>query len=99
MSDTNEPILQLLDVTKRFDGRTVIDRVSLSVMPGETMVIMGSSGCGKTTTLRMMIGDYPPDEGHVTMFGQELSELDEVGDPLVGRDVGGKLVALCVSPA
>ena len=77
MSDTNEPIVQLLDVTKRFDGRTVIDGVSLSVMPGETMVIMGSSGCGKTTILRMMIGDYKPDGGRVVMFGQDLGTLNE----------------------
>ncbi len=79
MSEQREPKLELIGATKRFDGRTVIDHLDLSVMPGETMVIMGSSGCGKSTTLRMMIGDYVPDEGRVKMFGRDLAELDDEG--------------------
>jgi len=77
MSEKREPIIELVNATKRFDGRAVIDGVSLAILPGETMVIMGSSGCGKSTTLRMMIGDYLPDEGTVKMFGHDLATLDE----------------------
>lgn len=88
MSEQVEPILELREVTKRFDGRTVIDRVSLAVRPGETMVIMGSSGCGKTTTLRMMIGDYLPEEGQVLIFGHDLSTLDEEAMNVVRKRFG-----------
>lgn len=77
MADQNAPIIELLGVTKRFDGRTVIDRLSLAIRRGETMVIMGSSGCGKSTTLRMMIGDTLPEEGEVRLFGQDLATLGE----------------------
>ena len=77
MSAAGQPIIELVNVTKRFDGRAVIDGLTLAIRPGETMVIMGSSGCGKSTTLRMMIGDYLPDEGQVRMIGQDLATLDE----------------------
>jgi phospholipid/cholesterol/gamma-HCH transport system ATP-binding protein len=77
MSQETQPIIELKEVVKRFDGRTVIDRLSLAVMPGETMVIMGGSGCGKSTTLKMMIGDLEPDEGRVTMFGQDVWDLSD----------------------
>jgi len=77
VSESPEPIIELRGATKRFDGRTVINRLDLAVMPGETLVIMGSSGCGKSTTLRMMIGDYLPEEGSVRIFGQDLTTLDE----------------------
>jgi phospholipid/cholesterol/gamma-HCH transport system ATP-binding protein len=77
MSEQNEPVLELIDVVKRFDGRTVIDHLSLAVMPGETMVIMGGSGCGKSTTLRMMIGDLPPNEGTVRILGEDVWQLSD----------------------
>jgi len=88
MTESQEPIIELRGVTKRFDGRTVIDRLSLAVMPGETLVIMGSSGCGKSTTLRMMIGDYLPEEGSVRIFGEDLSALDEDGMNAIRRRFG-----------
>jgi len=74
-SQKQEPIVELLGATKRFDGRTVINQVSLPVMPGETMVIMGSSGCGKSTMLRMMIGDYMPEEGQARIFGKDWTTM------------------------
>ena len=53
MSEKNETIIELAGVTKRFDGRTVIDGLTLAIRPGETMVIMGSSGCGNMPRCRM----------------------------------------------
>ncbi len=74
-----KPIIRVVDLTKRLGGRTVLDRLCLTVYPGETMVIMGGSGCGKTTLLRHMIGSMWPDEGHVELFGQDLCVLDDDG--------------------
>lgn len=68
-----EPVISCRGVVKRFDGRTVLDGVTLDVMPGETMVVMGGSGSGKSTLLRLIIGSFPPDEGHILLFGQDVS--------------------------
>ena len=74
---TGQPVVRVVDLVKRFDGRAVLDGVNLEVIPGETMVIMGGSGCGKSTLLRHMIGSLWPDEGYVELFGQDLAELDD----------------------
>ena len=71
------PIISVRDVVKRFEGRTVLDGVTFDVYPGETMVIMGGSGSGKSTMLRLMIGSIRPDEGSVQMFGKDICRLRE----------------------
>jgi len=82
MQDTTEqskgqPVVRVVDLVKRFGDHTVLDGVSLEVYPGETMVVMGGSGCGKSTLLRHMIGSMWPDEGHVELFGQDISEMPD----------------------
>lgn len=74
-----EPVITVKNMVKRFGDQTVLDGVNLEVFPGETMVIMGGSGSGKSTMLRLMIGSIIPDEGTVTLFGQNMAELDEEG--------------------
>jgi len=74
-----EPVIRVVDLVKRFGGRTVLDGVNLAIYPGETMVIMGGSGCGKSTLLMHMTGSLLPDEGRVELFGQDLNTLDEAG--------------------
>ena len=72
-----EPVVRVVNLVKRFGGRAVLDGINLEVFPGEMMVIMGGSGCGKSTLLRNMIGSMVPEEGHVEIFGQNISLLDE----------------------
>ncbi len=57
----SEAFLQLDNVTKRFGRRTVVDRLSLDVAEGEIVALLGGSGCGKTTTLRLIAGLETPD--------------------------------------
>ncbi len=64
--------VRVTDLVKRFDGRAVLNGVNLEIQAGETMVIMGGSGCGKTTLLRHMIGSLIPDEGVIELFGQNI---------------------------
>tara|TARA_E500000318_G_scaffold85651_2_gene81762 strand:- start:20069 stop:20995 length:927 start_codon:yes stop_codon:yes gene_type:complete len=74
-----EPIVRLRNVVKRFGDQTVLTGVNLDVYPGETMVIMGGSGSGKSTMLRTMIGTHTADEGSVELFGQNICQLEEEG--------------------
>lgn len=62
--------------------------VDLDVYPGETVVIMGGSGCGKSTFLRCLIGTHIVDEGSVEMFGKNLATLDEAGLDSVRKRFG-----------
>ena len=57
--------------------RQVLTEVSLRVKPGETMVILGGSGSGKTTILRLMLGLYRPDRGSIQVAGREISRMQE----------------------
>jgi phospholipid/cholesterol/gamma-HCH transport system ATP-binding protein len=81
MSERNasrrDPVIVAEGVVKRFGEQTVLDGVTLDVRPGETMVIMGGSGSGKSTMLRCLIGSIRPDAGSIRLFGQEICSLDE----------------------
>jgi phospholipid/cholesterol/gamma-HCH transport system ATP-binding protein len=72
-----EPAIRLQNVIKRFDGRTVLDGVTLDILPGETLVVMGGSGCGKSTLLRMTIGSFAPDEGTIHVLGHQIVGMEE----------------------
>jgi phospholipid/cholesterol/gamma-HCH transport system ATP-binding protein len=60
--------IKVASVTKRFEGRTVLDRIELDVRKGETLVILGGSGSGKSTLLRLMMGNVRPDEGAILVY-------------------------------
>ncbi len=74
-----DPVIEVHQLVKRFGEQTVLDGVDLDVMPGETVVVMGGSGSGKSTILRHMVGSLTPDSGYVKLFGQRLDEQDEEG--------------------
>lgn len=70
------PIIIIKDVVKSFDDRRVLDQISLEIMKGEIMVILGGSGCGKTTLLKHMIGQTRPDQGKVYISGKDITEVN-----------------------
>lgn len=74
-----QPVIKVSNLHKSFDGRPVLQGINLEVYPGETMVIMGGSGSGKSTVLRHMIGTFRPDQGSVELFGKDITGLDEEG--------------------
>ena len=67
--------LELSHLTKRFGGREVVQDLSLSLERGRLFCILGSSGCGKTTTLNMIGGFLAPDGGRILLDGQEITHL------------------------
>src|SRR4051812_13627069 len=83
-----EPIIQCQGVVKRFDGRAVLQGVTLDVQPGETMVIMGGSGSGKSTLLRLIIGSFKPDEGAIQVLNEEMTTATPARLDLVRRRFG-----------
>ncbi len=70
MSET--PAIAVRGLTKRFGGRTVVDSVDLTVMPGRICGFLGPNGSGKTTTLRMICGLLIPDAGEGEVLGLDL---------------------------
>ena len=76
--------VRLERVEKSFDGKTrVVDRIDLTVEPGEFFALLGPSGCGKTTTLRMIAGFEEPDDGRITVGGEDVTHM-----PVHRRDMG-----------
>lgn len=70
-----EIILELIGVKKRFQDAEVLQGVDLQVNRGEFITLLGASGCGKTTTLRIIAGLESPDEGQVLLEGTDVTEL------------------------
>jgi len=66
-------MLDVSDVVVRFDGRAVLDDVSLHVTTGEIVALLGPSGCGKSTLLRVIAGLHVPDAGRVAWNGEDLA--------------------------
>lgn len=69
--------LELKNIKKSFtEGEAVLDDISLVISQGEFITLLGSSGCGKTTTLRIIAGLEQPDEGSVWLDGREVTGLE-----------------------
>ena len=69
-------LLQLADIEKSFGDTRVLKGISLSVSQGEFITLLGSSGGGKTTTLRIIAGLESPDKGRVLLSGQDVTALE-----------------------
>lgn len=74
-------------MTRRFDGRAVVDGVSLQVMPGQVTCLLGPSGCGKSTTLRVIAGVDRQDDGAVLVDGRVISD-PAINIPPEARSIG-----------
>jgi ribosome-dependent ATPase len=71
-----EPVISARDLTCRFGDFTAVDRVSFAIERGEIFGFVGSNGCGKTTTMKMLTGLLPPSEGEALLFGQPVDASD-----------------------
>jgi len=80
--NSNKNIIELKNITVTFDGDTILDNLSLSIRDGEFVTLLGSSGCGKTTTLRIIAGFLEPDAGEVFFDSKNMN-----GVPAYKREV------------
>ena len=72
---TAEKIIELKNISKAYDGKTVVKDESFSIAKGEFVTFLGPSGCGKTTTLRMIAGFEMPSAGRIFFNGEDITEL------------------------
>lgn len=68
-------IIELKNITKAFDGETILDNISLDIHDNEFVTLLGPSGCGKTTTLRIIGGFEFPDQGDVVFMGDRINDI------------------------
>jgi phospholipid/cholesterol/gamma-HCH transport system ATP-binding protein len=73
----NEPVLEIKDVVKYYGDNAVLDGVSFKVYRGETKIIIGASGSGKSTILKLIMALDRPDEGTILVEGQDITKLTE----------------------
>jgi ABC-type sugar transport system ATPase subunit len=78
------PLLQIVDITKRFGGLVAVDNVSLDVNVGEVVGLVGDNGAGKSTLIKMVSGVYQPDGGEIYFDGQKVTFIS----PREARDLG-----------
>lgn len=74
---SEQPILEVRNLVKSFDGRVVLDGIRMSVERGRVTAIMGGSGCGKSTLLRHLIGVMRPDSGEILYRGDDITQFDD----------------------
>jgi phospholipid/cholesterol/gamma-HCH transport system ATP-binding protein len=77
MPEKDEPLIEVRDLYKTFNGKQVHTGVNLKIYKGEILTLMGGSGSGKSVLLRCLIGLERPDSGQILFRGQDITQLDE----------------------
>ncbi len=78
------PVLTMRGITKRFPGVLANDHVDLDLYPGEVLALLGENGAGKSTLMNVLVGLYRPNEGQITVRGEEV----EINSPRDASDLG-----------
>src|ERR1043165_1143608 len=82
------PAIEFQDVTLSFDDRVVLDSLSFKVRRGETKIILGGSGGGKSTTIKLILGLLKPDTGRILVDGEDITEYTEAQMMSVRKKIG-----------
>jgi phospholipid/cholesterol/gamma-HCH transport system ATP-binding protein len=82
------PAIEFRDVVLAFDDRVVLDHLSFKVNKGETKIILGGSGGGKSTIIKLVLGLLKPDSGRIFVDGEDITEYNEVQMMPVRKNIG-----------
>ena len=85
---TDEVRISVRGISKTFGTQTVLRGIDFDAHAGETIVIMGGSGCGKTTLLRLLIGSHTPTTGTISLLGQDISSVTGEGFDEIRKHCG-----------
>ena len=82
LTSRDGPIVRIEGLSRRFGPIVAVDRVDLEIARGELFALLGGSGCGKTTLLRMLAGFETPDEGRLFIDGQDMTDVPPYRRPV-----------------
>ena len=81
-SPSTQPFIEIRNVSKQFDDFVALQDVSLKIYKGELFALLGGSGCGKTTLLRMIAGFETPTQGRIIIDGQDMTDVPPYARPV-----------------
>jgi phospholipid/cholesterol/gamma-HCH transport system ATP-binding protein len=87
-SDRAIPAIEFRNVHLAYDDRVVLDNFSFKVMKGESKIILGGSGCGKSTTIKLVLGLVKPDRGQILVDGEDVTNYTEAQMMRVRKKIG-----------
>lgn len=87
-ADRIVPAIEFRNVTMVFDDRKILNDLSFKVLKGETKIILGGSGCGKSTTIKLVLGLLKPDSGQILVDGEDITDYSEAQMMRVRRNIG-----------
>jgi putrescine transport system ATP-binding protein len=82
LDEAAEAYIQIRGVTKKFDTITAVDSVTLNIRKGEIFALLGASGCGKTTLLRLLAGFEIPTDGQIAIDGEDMQSIQPYNRPV-----------------
>src|ERR671938_2201838 len=83
------PVIELREVTKVYDGGSVgLERASMKIGRGEFVFLVGPTGCGKSTCMRLLMKELEPSAGEILIAGRPLSEVPRSRVPYLRRNLG-----------
>jgi phospholipid/cholesterol/gamma-HCH transport system ATP-binding protein len=88
MSEQIHSAIEFQDVTMAYDDRVILDEVSFIVNPGETKIVMGGSGTGKSTILKLVLGLIKPQGGRILIDGDDVTDMSEAQLTEVRKKIG-----------
>jgi phospholipid/cholesterol/gamma-HCH transport system ATP-binding protein len=83
-----KPIVEVKDLVAKYGEDTILEDISIDIYPEQVTVIVGGSGCGKTTLIKNIFKLYQPYSGSVRIFGEEITDMDEVEYEQVLKRIG-----------
>jgi len=87
-TDRAIPAIEFRNVHLAYDDRVVLDNFSFKVMKGESKIILGGSGCGKSTTIKLVLGLVKPDSGQILVDGEDVTNYTEAQMMRVRKKIG-----------
>ena len=91
-------MIQLFHVSKHYDRRTALSDITLDIEKGEFILLMGASGAGKSTFLKLLIGAERPDAGQIFVQGRNVAKLRPAGDSISEEKSRDRLSGFSIVP-